>query len=456
MKYMLKNSFLFLLAILMVVSGCQKKTDEIFDKSPDERLSEALAAYQRALVDAPNGWKFIIYPEGLKAQDIEVGGFSFYMKFTDANRVTMVSDFDSTSAATLKESGYRLKAVQRPSIYFDTYSYIHIPSDPAAAISRTPAGDNGYGWGSDFEFSFADGSAGDTIHLLGNFNNSKAIMIKATAQEAAAYNNKQLAASIKLLQNLNLIGYFKALSFGGKQYYITVDEGNKLITFSWLDAGGNVQTFTTGYYSTLTGIQFLDPFNTGNGIIPGINFLAWNAGALTMNVSINGANTTISNAGQPLKLDVNLARAWWQFSYDREDYWFSVFGFTVNGVRDAYKVRSIPNFYFLAYWAWFGTDASTTPATQYDLLGFLKVNESFTALTLPYGAAYLRPTFTNDGRIIFSYYGTLGDVPYAEQEAYINTAGRILDPNGYYLIQTGDLTFDMVSRDGKSWITWQW
>ena len=118
MKYMLKNSSLFLLAILMVVSGCQKKTDEIFDKSPDERLSEALAAYQRALVDAPNGWKFIIYPEGLKAQDIEVGGFSFYMKFTDANRVTMVSDFDSTSAATLKESGYRLKAVQRPSIYF--------------------------------------------------------------------------------------------------------------------------------------------------------------------------------------------------------------------------------------------------------------------------------------------------------------------------------------------------
>jgi hypothetical protein len=31
-----------------------------------------------------------------------------------------------------------------------------------------------------------------------------------------------------------------------------------------------------------------------------------------------------------------------------------------------------------------------------------------------------------------------------------------LDPNGYYIIQTDDLTFDMVSRDGKSWITWQW
>jgi hypothetical protein len=451
---MFKNRFLFLISFAIVIAGCQKKTDEIFDKTSDQRLTEALAAYQQALVGAPNGWKVVILPKGLKSQDIEVGGFSFYMKFTDANRVTMVSDFDSASAATIKESGYRLKAMQRPSILFDTYSYIHIPSDPTATISRTPADDNGLGWGSDFEFSFADKAPGDTIHLRGNFNNSEAVMIKATAQEAAAYNNQQLSASLKLLENLNLIGYFKALTFGGKQYYITVDEGNKLITFSWLDAGGNVQTFTTGYYSTLTGIVFLDPFNTGTAVIPGINFQSWNAGALTMNVSVNGTNTTIASTGHPLKLDVNMARAWWQYSFDQENYWFSVFGFTVNGVRDAYNVRSIPNFYYLGYWAWFNTDPNTQ--VQYDLLGFIKINQAGTSLELPYGAAYLRPNFTADGRIIFSLYGTLGDVPFAEQTPYANTAGRMLDPNGYYLIQTGDLTFDMVSRDGKSWITWQW
>jgi hypothetical protein len=452
MKYMLKNSFLFMLTIVVAFTGCQRKADEIFDKSPDQRLSEALAAYQQALVGAPNGWKLVIVPKGLESEDIEVGGFSFYMKFLDANRVTMVSDFDSTTAATPKESGYRLKAVQRPSIYFDTYGYIHIPSDPTATISRTPKGDNGFGWGSDFEFSFADKGPSDTIHLKGNFNNSEAVLIKATAQEAAAYNNKQLAASLKLLQNLNLIGYFKAMTFGGKQYYITVDEGNKLITFSWLDAAGNVQTFTTGYYSTLNGIQFLEPFNTGSAIIPGINFLTWNAGTLTMNASVNGTNTTIVNAGQPLKLNVNLARAWWQFSYDQELPWISVFGFTVDGVRDAYKVRSIPDFYVLGYWAWYATESGV----NYDLLAFYKLNAQRTGLLLPYGAAYYRPTFTTDGRIIFSFFKTKGEVPYVEQQTYVNTASQMLDPNGYYLIQTDDLTFDMVSRDGKSWITWQW
>lgn len=450
---MFKNGFLFLMATAIMFAGCQKKTDEIFDKSPDERLADALTQYQQTLVGATNGWKLIIYPKGLKSQDIEVGGFSFYMKFLDGNRVTMVSDFDSTTGATFKESGYRLKAVQRPSLYFDTYGYVHIPSDPTASISRTPAGDNGYGWGSDFEFSFVDyPPKGDTLRLKGNFNNSEAILVKATAQEATAYNNKQLAASIKLLQNLNLIGYFKAFTFGGRQYYITVDEGNKMITLSWLDAGGNVRTFTTGYYSTLNGISFIDSFNTGSAIMTGINFTTWNAGAFTMAGSVNGTAITIASAGKPLKVDVNLARAWWQFSYDQENYWFSVFGFTVNGVRDAYKIRSIPNFYYLGYWAWFGTNGTT----QYDLLGFIKINDARTALELPYGAAYLRPTFTTDGRIIFTLYGNLGEVPYVDQAPYVNTRNKMIDPNGYYIIQTGDLTFDMVSTDGNSWITWQW
>ena len=104
---MLKNRLLYILTSAILFAGCDKKTDEIFDKSPDQRLSEALAAYQQALVSAPNGWKVYIFPKGLESQSIQVGGFSYYMKFTDANRVTMVSDFDTTTASVPKESGYR-------------------------------------------------------------------------------------------------------------------------------------------------------------------------------------------------------------------------------------------------------------------------------------------------------------------------------------------------------------
>lgn len=449
---MFQKRFLYFLVVAFIFGGCTKKTDEIFDKSPDQRLAEALAAYQKALVGAPNGWKLVVRPKGLEAQDIKVGAFSYYMKFTDANRVTMLSDFDTATASTPKESSYRLKAVQRPSIYFDSYSYLHLPSDPTATVSRSPSGNDGDGWGSDFDFAFVElPSSADTFRLKGNFNKSEAMLIKATPQEAANYNNKQLAASLRLLQNLNFIGYFRALTLGGVQYYINIDEGNKLITFSWV-SGGTVRTFTTGYYSTLTGIMFTEPFNTGTIIIPGINFTSWNPSTSTMNVTVNNISGTISNAGQPLQLDLTAARRWWQYSYDREDYWFSVYGFTVDGVRDAYKVRSLANIYYLGYWAWYNTNNGV----QYDLLGFIKINEARTALTLPYGAAYRRPSFTADGRIIFPFYGTLGTVPPDDNATYTNTSAKLADPDGYYLVQTGALTYDMVSKDGKSWITWQW
>ena len=175
-----------------------------------------------------------------------------------------------------------------------------------------------------------------------------------------------------------------------------------------------------------------------------------------MNGTINGTAITITNAGQPLKINVNMASAWWQFSFNQELPWLSVFGFTVDGVRDAYKITSIPNYYALAYYAWLGTQSGV----NFDALVFFKVNDAYTAL-LPigqgsYGAAFRPPTFTSDGRIIFTNFGTLGEVPFVEQPAFLNTRNRMLDPNGYYIIQTGDLTFDMVSRDGKAWITWQW
>ncbi len=55
-----------------------------------------------------------------------------------------------------KESGYRLKATQRPSLIFDTYSYIHAAADPDPNVSFSPTNSGGYGWGTDFDFSFTE------------------------------------------------------------------------------------------------------------------------------------------------------------------------------------------------------------------------------------------------------------------------------------------------------------
>jgi len=152
----MQRILLLLVFTVALLAGCQKKDDYLLGKTPDERLVEALKQYQDVLTGAPYGWKVIEYPQGLVSTYNAVSVFSYYMKFKDSSFVTMYSDFDTLTASVPKTSGYRLKALQRPSIEFDTYGYIHLPCDPDPVISKSPVASQGggYGWGADFDFSF--------------------------------------------------------------------------------------------------------------------------------------------------------------------------------------------------------------------------------------------------------------------------------------------------------------
>jgi len=450
---MTKNILLYLLTCVIFFTACQKKADYLFDKSPDERLSETLTADQKVLTSAPNGWKVYVMPKGLEKSDqLEVGGFSYFMTFTDNNRVTMYSDFDTVKAITPNESAYRIKATQRPSLFFDTYNYIHFPTDPVASISQSPLGYDGVGWGSDLEFSFADEKVqGDTIRLKGNQNGSIAIMIKATKAEADAYAAGGLKASMKKFKDLNSLGYFKKLTFGNNSYYLGINEGNRTLTFNWL-SGSTVQSFTTGYFHTLEGIRFTNPFVNGSVVVPGINFNSFNSSTSTMDVTVNGTAGTIVNAGAPLQVDVNAPKTWWQYAADRDNFWSSFNGFTVNGVPDYFKMRSIPNFYAFAFYPLFGGN--------YD--GWLVLTLANNALGVGGGIATNAspvpppPTFTTDGRVIFTYLGSFGTPAGWSTATFTEFRNLIADPNGFYLIQTGPLKYDMVKKDGKAWVSWEW
>jgi hypothetical protein len=445
---MFKKIFLFSFGIALLVTACHKDDKSLFDKTPDQRLKEALDNYQKALTQAPYGWNVYVFPAGLESQDVTVGGFTYYMKFTDSNRVTMYSDFDSTMAATPLESGYRLKAVQRPSLFFDTYSYIHVPSDPDPEKSKSPVANlgGGFGWGSDFEFSFASEPVGDTIHLKGNFNNSEAIMVKATQQEAAAYANKGLAGSLTKFKDLTrIVNYFKRMTVGTQQFDISVNERTRMIVFTWVE-NGVVKTFTTGYYYSLNGIILIHPFMIGTLTITSLTNFNWDPVNSVLNLNAGGTTATIVGASKPIQVDLNAVRNWWQQSVDNGTYYISYDGFTVNGVPDAYGVRTIPGFQFLLFWAQFGVSGGV----NYDLLGFVSNN------SINYGPAFRPPTFTTDGRIIFPFFGTLGTVPASVANIVTNTRVQMTEANGYYIIQTSANSYDMVSaKDAKSWITWE-
>ena len=86
------NKLVLLLLTVSLFTGCKKEDDPVFDQSPDQRLNAALSAYQKQLVEAPNGWKAFISPKS-------GGTYFFYLKFNDQNRVVM---FDPATGRTLK------------------------------------------------------------------------------------------------------------------------------------------------------------------------------------------------------------------------------------------------------------------------------------------------------------------------------------------------------------------
>ncbi len=428
------KKYLAYLFLIVSLFSCDKDDERAFDQSPDQRLNEAIAAYEGQLSSAQNGWKGLLKTAGGSGST-----HSFFFKFNNANRVVMLSDFDSLSAVTMKESSYRLKALQQPSLIFDTYSYLHVLSDPDESVN---GGTRGAGLLSDFEFYF-DGTSADSINLTGRINGSKLVLVKATPAEEQAYINGQLAAGLVLNK---ILTYFKRLTIGSQLYDVQINTVTRQFTFTWLDANGVLQSFTTGYYFIAGGIVFTTPLVNGSQTITGFTNMSWSQATETISLTVNNTAATITGIVVPLKVDTGAPRRWWDFAITNgNSFWISLTGFHVNGVDDAFGIQTLPRYFFLAYWPEY------QPGN--DLFAPIFINAAGTALELQYGTAP-RPTFTADGRLVFNY---LGDYPpHPNTGPAAQSRALLYNTSGYYFVQTGATTYDMVSAaNGKSWISWE-
>jgi hypothetical protein len=410
-----------------MLSACDKEdNDPAPGERPDERLNKVLTEYKTQLVGAEHGWKATLFPAGGAA-------YTFLFRFSENDRVTTVSDINPGAAAPL-ESTYRLKAVQRPSLLFDTYTYLHVLADPDATKS---GGDWGQGRYSDFEFSF-DRVTPDSMVLIGNYNGSRLVLTRATADEATNYIGRvnENARAFESINNFSL--YFKQLVVGGQAFDISVNTNLRTITFTYGE-GTEVKTFTTGYYYTPEGITLLQPLVSGGLTISTLNALQFDEARNRINLSVNGAAGSIQEASKPAQVDPQAAQAF--YSPPNGEYWISQSGFTVEGTRDAFNIGSIENLAALTFF--------TKVDPPYDGLIFFTTDDKF------FGPAF-RSRITSDGRLIFTYAGEFGTTP--EQAAPIVQATRdqFVIPEGYYVIRTGNNTFDLVSaKDAKVWISFQ-
>jgi hypothetical protein len=417
---------------ILVLSAC-KKYDTAFQESPDVRINKALQQYQSALTSSPAGWNATIHTQS--------GGiYHFHFRFNDSNRVKMYSDFNQQTAGTAGESSYRLKAIQTPTLLFDTYSYLHMLSDPDAGVN---GGNYGTGLGSDFEYSL-DSLAKDSILLTGRVYGTKLTLVRATQQDFDAWQNGRWATTLSF-ENINkILNYFRRLNVNGVNYEVRINTVTRVVTFTWVDAGGNSRQFTTSYYYNATSVVFVTPFNTGTQTITGLDIVSWDATNFVLNVKVSGVAGTIAGATKPLNVDLAAPQRWWQTAASSGGYWVSLDGFHVNGVDDAFGLKTMPNYYFVVYWPGYN-------GTTNDLFAPVFINAAGNGLELLYGAAP-KAQFTADGRAIFTNLGTYGTYPSSGPARL--SLNQLLLPQGYYFVQTSPTTYDMVSStDAKAWIS---
>ncbi len=412
--------------LLIGLVACKKSKNEP-DQRPDDRLTAALSGYQTQLTGAKNGWIAYLFPKG-------GGSYTFKFKFDDKNRVNTYSDIDATKAATPKESSYRLRATQLPSLYFDTYTYLHLLADPDETVA---GGIRGSGKSSDFEFSFLSSSA-DTIRLKGNLNGSDLIMVRAKDTEGDDYVVRAFNNNLNIAKIANFQYYYNKLTVGGKDYNMTINADNHTISFYYNQGG--FKRFTTEYGVTATGIQLRLPFIDGSTNISELHDFNINLTAGTADLYSGNTKLALLNVDQPLVIETaaptRMYTAKYKFSSD--------LGFTMSGVRNAQNVKGIPNYQRMEFnvnYGFSGLDAlifyygTASPASTY-------------------GPAY-STQLTSDGKFIFyNYVGNFGTSP-GTAGAAIVTAVRtqLLNTGGYYAFQTDLNSYDLVSvTNSKNWI----
>lgn len=203
----MKKIFYLLCLALVVLAGC-KKTDfeSTFEKSPEERMADAIALVSNTLISAPNGW-IVTLPTSAG------GGYGFYMNFDASQKVTMYSDISDAGAATGAVSTYRVTTGSGAMLAFDTYNFISMLQDPKSAVL---GGVQGSGFSSDVEFTYVR-STPDSLIMVGRQFRQPLLMVKATAAQRTAF----LAGDYK-----TAIDKFKSFFSATKYPYIEIISGS--------------------------------------------------------------------------------------------------------------------------------------------------------------------------------------------------------------------------------------
>lgn len=232
------------------------------DGSVAQRVDAAINEYTEELSSADYGWLLnVMTSEGI---------YRFWCEFGNDNTVIMLTDnlrYPELNGVP-GQSTYNMRAMQRPTLAFDTYTYISLINDPDNSIS---GGNSNMGLGTDFEFEVVEFDAeNEVFNLMGHVNKVKATLVKATREEAEAVMNGGLMEVLNNATNYNT-GKHNAATIDGTACDLQISA--RKINVTYVSAEGEAVLRTVYTYTNLdNSIVFDTPVEVNSTKLVGLNW----------------------------------------------------------------------------------------------------------------------------------------------------------------------------------------
>ncbi|MEN7550347.1 DUF4302 domain-containing protein [Rapidithrix thailandica] len=276
---------------LWLFTACENNYEPDFSQEADQRLNVQLTEYQTLLEGAPHGWKAMV-KTGTNT------GLFYYFDFKEGNEVAMLSDFNNGTATDIQESIWQLKGLQRPTLSFPVYSYVHLPADPKGSVN---GGTNGKGLVSDHEFAITR-VEGDTVFMEGLLRGSESFMIKATEQEKQAYQNGRIKQMMAHTLTYNEAYPYPYLEQGETSLPLAINEVAKVFSLIITGEEGKLNILSVPFSYSATGIFLWEEVK-----LNGTSFreIIWDADAEEYYVMAGGTRINFAYSPSPVIVDAN-------------------------------------------------------------------------------------------------------------------------------------------------------
>ena len=249
--------------LVVALISCKEDDVNLFDKTADERVADAIAALKQDLIAPPNGWKIKYKPE------TEAGSYYVLMDFDENNKVNIKTDLGANDGEYFEQTiSYRIDNSLGLELILENYSFFSFLFEQDRAT-----------FGAEYEFNFVNKTPDDALvfNSKTDVGTPSIILLEEASPGDEALLGVNLATNLNILSNdLDKFASSLRLTYDDKDLalYISLDELRRTMTITSASLKTNTQTtqalnFNTSYLIQGDSIILDDPLQQtvlGNAI----------------------------------------------------------------------------------------------------------------------------------------------------------------------------------------------